>query len=83
MSETARLADHFKLTSVCLNCSDMSVCLWDYQAPEDALLMRYDHHTVSCLFESLLIYLICFTGVSLIARALLRRIAAYPSGGNF
>lgn len=28
------------------SCSyDMSMCLWDYSASEDALLARYDHHT--------------------------------------
>eukprot|EP00271_Cylindrocystis_brebissonii_P017913 TRINITY_DN4876_c0_g1_i2.p1 TRINITY_DN4876_c0_g1~~TRINITY_DN4876_c0_g1_i2.p1 ORF type:complete len:104 (-),score=9.45 TRINITY_DN4876_c0_g1_i2:838-1149(-) len=28
------------------SCSyDMTVCMWDFQAPEDALLARYDHHT--------------------------------------
>ncbi|KAJ7566951.1 hypothetical protein O6H91_02G125000 [Diphasiastrum complanatum] len=44
------------------SCSyDMTVCMWDYMAPEDALLARYDHHTefavgidMSTLVEGLL-----------------------------
>jgi len=48
--------------SLIASCSyDMTTCLWDYRAPEDALLARYDHHTefavgidISVLVEGLL-----------------------------
>lgn len=48
--------------SLIASCSyDMTVCLWDYRAPEDALLARYDHHSefalgidMSTLVEGLL-----------------------------
>ena len=48
--------------SLIASCSyDMTTCMWDYRAPEDALVARYDHHTgfaveiyISILVEDLL-----------------------------